>query len=170
MQNLDTGALRIISTGGTFEKSYDPIRGVLGFTQSHLETIVGRARIDGELHTQVLMLIDSLDMQDQHRQQILAACQASRQPRIVIIHGTDTMTETAQVLGAAALDQTIVLTGAMVPFDVAGSDALFNLGFAVACARSQPAGVYVAMNARLFAGDQVRKNREAGRFEALPFK
>lgn len=170
MNTSDSSALRIISTGGTFEKSYDPIRGALAFSQSHLDSIVARVRLDGPVHTEVLMLIDSLDMHDEHRARVLAACLASAQSRIVVIHGTDTMTQTAQVLGGAVTDKTIVLTGAMVPYDVTGSDALFNLGFATACARTQDAGVYVAMNGRLFAWDQVRKNREQGRFEELPFK
>jgi L-asparaginase len=85
----------------------------------------------------------------------------------VIIHGTDTMRETAAVLGAAALDKTIVVTGAMIPYAIANSDALFNFGFACGVAQALPPGVYVAMNGKIFAWDKVEKNRAAGVFEPL---
>ena len=88
-----------------------------------------------------------------------------REARIVIVHGTDTMRDTAAVLGAAALAKTIVLTGAMVPYEIAESDALFNLGFAIAAAQLSAPGVWVAMNGQVFAWNDVRKNRAAGVFE-----
>jgi L-asparaginase len=157
--------LRILSTGGTFEKTYDPIKGTLGFSVSHLTDMCAQARVQGSITVEVIMLIDSLDMNDSHRAQILTACTSACESQLVIVHGTDTMVETAQVLGAARLPKTIVLTGAMVPHDVVRSDAMFNLGFAIAAARLRPAGVYVAMNAQLFDWDTVRKNRELGRFE-----
>ncbi len=157
--------LRILSTGGTFEKTYDPIKGTLGFSASHLNDMCAQARLPGSITTEVIMLIDSLDMNDSHRAQILNACASARESQLVIVHGTDTLVETAQVLGAARLPKTIVLTGAMIPHDVARSDSMFNLGFGIAAARLQPAGVYVAMNGQLFDWDTVRKNRELGRFE-----
>jgi L-asparaginase len=104
-------------------------------------------------------------MQDSHRQQILDACRASKEQQIVIIHGTDTMDATAEVLGKAALSHTIVLTGAMVPQRVLQSDAQFNLGFAIAAASMLPSGVYVAMNAQVFHWNDVKKNRAIGKFE-----
>jgi L-asparaginase len=118
-----------------------------------------------ELET--LPLLDSLDMQDADRQRVLASCQAAPEKAIVIIHGTDTMRETAGVLGAASLDKTIVLTGAMIPYEIANSDALFNLGVACGVAQTLPAGVYVAMNGKMFTWDNVTKNRAAGVFQAL---
>ena len=114
-----------------------------------------------------LPLLDSLDMQDADRQRVLASCRAAHEKSIVIIHGTDTMRETAQVLGAAQLQQTIILTGAMIPYEIANSDALFNLGFACGVAQALPAGVYVAMNGQIFAWDNVQKNRAAGVFQPL---
>ena len=116
---------------------------------------------------EVLPLLDSLDMQDQDRQRVLASCQAATEKAIVIIHGTDTMRDTAAVLGAAKLDQTLVLTGAMIPYEIANSDALFNLGFACGVAQALPAGVYVAMNGQVFPWDNVQKNRAAGVFQQL---
>lgn len=159
--------LRIIATGGTFDKHYDEISGLLVFGKSHLPQAIERARIASPVVLQELFLLDSLDMQASHREQVLVACRAAPERRIVVIHGTDTMTETAHVLGAAALDKAIVLTGSMVPYAVTGSDALFNFGFACGVAGTLPPGVYVAMNGTVFQWDQVRKNRAAGVFEAL---
>ena len=159
--------LRIIATGGTFDKRYDPLKGELSFGESHLREIVARARIAGTVAIDVPIMIDSLEMNDTHRQAILAACRACAERRIVIVHGTDTMVETARVLGEAALEKTIVVTGAMVPYEVAGSDALFNLGFAMGCANTAAHGTWIAMNAVLFPWHNVRKNREKGVFEPL---
>ncbi|TCS37965.1 L-asparaginase [Paucimonas lemoignei] len=159
--------LRLIATGGTFDKHYDEIRGELTFADCHLPEVIRRTRMTMPVNLETLPLLDSLDMQDADRQRILASCRAAAEPAIVIIHGTDTMRETAQVLGAAALNKTIVLTGAMVPYEIAGSDALFNFGFAAGVAQTLPAGVYVAMNGQVFAWDRVRKNRAAGVFETV---
>jgi L-asparaginase len=159
-------SFRIITTGGTFDKRYNPLQGSLGFDKSHLQDITQRMRLVDPIATQTLMLIDSLDMQASHREQILQACVASAEERIVIIHGTDTMAETGQVLGAATLRKTIVITGAMVPYDITGSDALFNLGYALGVAAHQAHGVYIAMNARTHPWQSARKNRSLGVFES----
>lgn len=159
--------LRILATGGTFDKRYDPITGVLGFGATHLHEIVARARVAGPVQVEVVMMIDSLDMVDEHRQRVLAACRAAPEQALVVVHGTDTMVETARVLGAAQLAKTIVLTGAMVPYAVADSDASFNLGAAIAFARSLAPGVWVAMNGVAHPWSNVRKNRERGVFEPI---
>jgi len=159
--------LRILATGGTFDKRYDPITGARGFGQTHLHEILARARVAGPPEVEVLMMIDSLEMLDEHRQQVLAACRAAPETALVVVHGTDTMVQTAQLLGAAALPKTIVLTGAMVPFALADSDASFNLGAALAFARRLPAGVWVAMNGVARPWSNVRKNRERGIFEPI---
>ena len=159
--------LRLIATGGTFDKHYNELNGVLGFSDSHLPEVIKRSRMTVPVALDVLPLLDSLDMQDADRQRVLAACQAAQEKAIVIIHGTDTMRETAAVLGAANLGQTIVLTGAMIPYEIANSDALFNLGFACGVAQALPAGVYVAMNGQVFPWDNVQKNRAAGVFQQL---
>ncbi|MBQ5948644.1 asparaginase domain-containing protein [Massilia sp. ST3] len=159
--------LRLIATGGTFDKHYNELNGVLGFSDSHLPEVIKRSRMTVPVALDVLPLLDSLDMQDADRQRVLAACQAAPEKAIVIIHGTDTMRETAAVLGAANLGQTIILTGAMIPYEIANSDALFNLGFACGVAQVLPAGVYVAMNGQVFPWDNVQKNRAAGVFQNL---
>jgi L-asparaginase len=160
-------SLRIIATGGTFDKHYDPLTGNLIFKDSVLPDALDRARLTLPVTFEALLALDSLDMQDSHRQQIGMACERCAEDRIVIVHGTDTMPETAQFLGQAGLKKTLVLTGAMVPYQIAQSDALFNLGFACAAAGLADAGVYIAMNGQLFPWNDVIKNRVKGIFEPL---
>lgn len=160
--------MRIIITGGTFDKQYDEIKGELTFKDSHLPKILEQARVTAQIALEINQLTDSLYMTDEHRQRILVSCQAAPETTIVIVHGTDTMVETARLLGQANLGKTIVLTGAMIPYAVNGSDSLFNLGYSVSAAQLLPAGVYIAMNGRTFPWDNVRKNREKGAFEPLP--
>lgn len=161
-------SLRIIATGGTFDKRYDPIAGELGFGATHLDDIVRQARLAPPVVVEPLMQIDSLDMTDVDRARVLASCRAATESGIVVVHGTDTMVETARVLAGADLHKCVVLTGAMLPCEIDGSDALFNLGFAAACARLLVPGVWIAMNGQVHPWDRVRKNRSLGVFDALP--
>ena len=158
-------AARIIVTGGTFDKRYDAIKGELTFTETHLPALLEQARVRLPLAVDIRLLIDSLQMTDAHRREVLEACRQSAEESIVVVHGTDTMVQTARVVGEASLDKTIVFTGAMVPYSVQGSDAPFNLGFAMAAATTLPPGVYVAMNAQVFAWDDVEKDRAEGTFK-----
>jgi L-asparaginase len=157
--------LRIIAAGGTFDKHYDPITGTLTFGASTLPAIIERARITMPAAFEQLPLLDSLDMQDVDRERIKGACIRAQENRIVIVHGTDTMQQTAAVLAQPMLSKTIVLTGAMIPYEIANSDALFNFGLAFGVAQTLPDGVYIAMNGQIFAWDNVQKNRQAGIFE-----
>jgi L-asparaginase len=158
--------LRIIATGGTFDKHYDELAGKLGFADSRLPGVIRRARLTVKCELeQLLPLLDSLDMQDADRQRVLASCRDAAETAIVIVHGTDTMSDTGAVLGAAGLAKTIVLTGAMIPYEIDNSDALFNFGFACGVAQTLPHGVYVAMNGQIFSWNNVQKNRAAGVFE-----
>jgi L-asparaginase len=157
--------IRIIVTGGTFDKDYNEITGALFFKETHLREMLelGRSRLDVVIDP--LMLIDSLDMTDDDRRRVVERAASVPEPRILVTHGTDTMVETAAAIARAVQDKTIVLTGAMIPYAFGSSDGLFNLGSALSFAQVLPAGVYVAMNGRYFAWDQVRKNRETGVFE-----
>jgi L-asparaginase len=157
--------LRIITTGGTFDKHYNELTGQLVLGLSVLPSALERARLTQPVVVESLFAIDSLDMQDHHRHQIRKACIDSTQDHIVIVHGTDTICETAEVLASAGLSKTIVLVGAMIPYEIANSDALFNLGFAMAAAQCSSTGVYVAMNGQVFPSNAVRKNRATGVFE-----
>jgi L-asparaginase len=158
-------AARIIVTGGTFDKRYDAIKGELTFSETHLPALLEQARVKLPLAVDIRLLIDSLQMTDAHRQSVLEACRQSPERSIVVVHGTDTMVETAHVVGRAALDKTVVFTGAMVPYSVQGSDAPFNLGFALAASLTLPPGAYVAMNARIFPWDDVTKDKSEGAFK-----
>jgi L-asparaginase len=114
------------------------------------------------------MMIDSLQMTDADRGHILERCRAVSEKHIVITHGTDTMAETAAVLGPGLKGKTVVLTGAMVPYTFGSSDGLFNLGTALAFVQTLGAGVYVAMNGRCFPWHGVRKDKKKGIFESVP--
>jgi L-asparaginase len=158
-------AIRIIITGGTFDKHYDEIRGILTFKDTHLPEILKYVRCTLPIELECNQLIDSLDMHLANRLKILESCRRAPESRIVVTHGTDTMIDTGRILGEAALGKTIVLTGAMVPYSFTASDAVFNLGSSIAAVQLLPSGVYVAMNGRVFAWDRVRKNRDSGTFE-----
>ena len=162
--------IRILVTGGTFDKEYNELTGSLAFKDTHLPEMLrlGRCRLDVSIRT--LMMIDSLEMTDADRALIVEQCRQEAETRILITHGTDTMVETAHALGAAFAagdGKTIVLTGAMVPYAFGSSDGLFNLGSALSFVQVLPAGVYISMNGRSFPWDRVRKNRETGVFEPL---
>lgn len=162
--------IRIVVTGGTFDKQYDELRGVLSFKQTHLAEMLrlGRSRVDVSVET--LMMIDSLDMTAADRGRIVARCREAAESRIVITHGTDTMVDTARAIASAEPPlngKTIVLTGAMVPYAFGSSDGLFNLGSALSFVQTLPPGVYIAMNGRHFAWNRVKKNRETGVFESI---
>jgi len=148
----------ILATGGTFDKDY-AIDGSLTFNGSFLPKLIQQARLTCPHEHQILMQKDSLDMTLADRMTILEACRCSSSQQIVIIHGTDTMAETAEFLHRAALAKTIVLTGAMRPFAFGNSDAVFNLGYALAIAQTANQGVYIAMQGECFNAGAVVKDK-----------
>ena len=160
-------AIRVLVTGGTFDKEYDELTGKLYFLDTHVDEMLRRGRSRLDLAIETVMMIDSLEMDDAGRGRIVERCRAAAERALVITHGTDTMVDTARALAAAGLDKTVVLTGAMVPYAFGSSDGLFNLGSALSFAQVLPPGVYVAMNGRHFRWDAVRKNRTTGTFEPL---
>jgi len=162
--------IRIYITGGTFDKEYNELTGQLFFKDSHVHEMLRLGRCHLDLEVRTLMMIDSTEMNEIDREIIRKSCQESSTDRIVITHGTDTMSETARFLGQAVQGKTVVLTGAMVPYTFGSSDGLFNLGSAIAFAQTLTPGVYVAMNGRCFEWDNVRKNRKTGVFEELDDK
>ncbi len=161
--------IRIFVTGGTFDKEYNFITGELYFNKTHLEEMFIRGRCTLDISVTKLMMIDSLDITDDHRKLILDSCRNALEENIIITHGTDTMVKTAQVLAEAKLEnKTIVLTGAMIPYAFGtSSDGFFNLGASLAYAKALDCGVYICMNGRYFEWDKVRKNRETGFFENI---
>jgi len=164
---MEAQPILVIVTGGTFDKAYDEIKGELTFKGSHLPEILKEARLAVPVRVEYNQLIDSLYMQDANRRAVLDACEQAPENRIIVTHGTDTMTETARLVGEAGLGKTIVFTGAMIPYRVQGSDALFNFGTAFAAVQVLPNGVYIAMNGRLLPWNRVRKDRSRGIFEEV---
>jgi L-asparaginase len=160
-------AIRIFVTGGTFDKEYNEITGQLFFKETHLPEMITRSRVTPEVTVRTLMMIDSLDMTPGDRMLIVNQCNAATEDKIIITHGTDTMSVTAAVLAEKVQGKTIVLTGAMIPYKFGSSDGFFNLGCALAFVQALPPGIYVAMNGRYFDWDNVRKNRQTGQFEEL---
>lgn len=160
-------AIRLFVTGGTFDKEYNELTGQLFFKDSHIHEILklGRSRLD--LSVRTLMLIDSLEMTETDRNIILESCQRCDENKIVITHGTDTMTETAKYLADKIPGKTVVITGAMIPYKFGSSDGLFNLGSALAFVQSLPAGIYIAMNGRYYDWNNCKKNKQTGFFEEL---
>ncbi|BBN59645.1 asparaginase domain-containing protein [Hydrogenovibrio marinus] len=160
--------LLLLVTGGTLDKNYNALSGELEFSSTHAPQMLSQA--NASLHSvQTLMLKDSLDMTQADRKTIAEACIKALQQKIVITHGTDTMTDTAHYLKACPelADKVIVLTGAMRPFMLGDSDASFNLGTAIMAANLSENGVYITMNGIRFEADDVCKNKSLGIFERL---
>jgi len=164
LQNLMT--IRLLITGGTIDKQYNELNGELIFTQSGVEDMLAQGRAKLDIAYETVMLKDSLDMDDNDRQRILTSCLTCDESKIVITHGTDTMVETSQVLAAGIKDKTIVLLGAMLPYQIKNSDALFNLGCAIAAVQTLSNGVYITMNGKVFRYDEVVKNIIVGEFQS----
>jgi L-asparaginase len=159
--------IEVFVTGGTFDKEYNELNGSLYFKETHLLEMLdlGRSRLD--LTIQTLMMKDSLDFTDTDRALIASACNTSKSNKILITHGTDTMTITADYLAKNCLQKTIVLTGAMVPYKFGSSDGLFNLGSALAFVQILQPGIYIAMNGKIFEAGKVKKNTDKGEFESI---
>jgi len=156
--------VRVLVTGGTFDKDYDERAGTLSFRRTHVPEMLrqGRCRLRARVTT--LMMKDSLFMTEADRRRILAACRRAKEKRLVVTHGTDTMARTAAALGRRLADKTVVMTGAMRPYRFGSSDGMFNLGSALSFAQVLPPGVYVAMNGLCFPWNDVRKDRRRGVF------
>lgn len=159
--------IKILITGGTFDKEYMELTGELIFKNTHVHEMLKLGRCGVEVKIRTLMMIDSLEMTEYHRNIILEKCRNSKEEKIIITHGTDSITETARLLVENVKDKTIVLTGAMIPYAFGSSDGLFNLGSALAFVQSLPHGVYIVMNGKYFNWDNVRKNKVTGKFEEI---
>ena len=159
--------VKILVTGGTFDKEYNELKGELFFKESHLPEMLRLGRCKLRVDIRTLMMVDSLSMTDADRKNILETCIKIKENKILITHGTDTMVETAKVLGNAIKKKTIILTGAMVPYKFGSSDGLFNLGSSLAFVQALPEGVYISMNGKCFHWNNVRKNKQTGEFEEI---
>lgn len=160
-------AIRLLVTGGTFDKEYDLINGKLYFNDTNVNEILERGRNTTEVHVRTLMMVDSLEMTDEDRDLIVSQCVKCDEDKIIITHGTDTMVQTALQIQQEQINKTIVLTGAMIPYTFGSSDGLYNMGSAMAFVQTLPPGVYIAMNGRYFKAGEVQKNRKTGYFEVI---
>jgi L-asparaginase len=160
--------IKVLATGGTLDKRYNPLNGKLIFSQTSINELLKQSRNTVEIDLDVLMLKDSLEMNDTDREMVSKACIKSEEKHIVITHGTDTMVESAQAIAKSiGTDKVVVLLGAMVPYQFKQSDALFNFGCALTAVQILSPGVYITMNGQVFDYREVQKNRTIGEFVAI---
>lgn len=157
----------ILTTGGTIDKTYFDGSDSYKFGGSKIPDLIKLARVTRPFRVIELMRKDSFELDDVDRSAIVDAARKAKTSRIVITHGTDTMSHTAEVLAAEGLAKTVVLVGAFLPARFAESDAAFNLGMAFAAAQIAAPGVYIAMNGAVFRAGQAIKDRTLGTFRAL---
>ena len=158
--------LTFVATGGTIDKIYFDAKSDYQIGEPQIDQIVNAFDVALDFDLVPLMRKDSLDLTDEDRTLIASTIADHANNRFVITHGTDTMVETARHLATVAERNTVVLTGALNPARFMGSDAVFNVGCAVAACQTLDHGVFIAMNGRIWHPDRVRKNRSANRFEA----
>ncbi len=157
--------LCIVTTGGTIDKIYFDDKSDYQIGEPQIGKVLRELGVAFEFTVIPILRKDSLHINAADRELLRATIAAQDVDRVLVTHGTDTMVETAKVL-AAIPDKTIVLTGALSPARFRGSDAEFNIGCAVGAVQCLPAGVYIAMNGRVWDPRKVRKNVAANRFEA----
>jgi L-asparaginase len=153
----------VLTTGGTLDKTYFDALSAYQVGESVVRRLLEIGRVTAEFEIIELFRKDSLDLTAADREAVRAKVTELASSRVIITHGTDTMTETARVL-AGIPDKTIVFTGSLSPARFSESDATFNLGMAFATVQTAAPGVYIAMSGQVFRADRVRKDRAAGRF------
>jgi L-asparaginase len=155
----------LISTGGTFNKVYDPKNGelIIDKTSNAVKEIASHWLCKFDLVNMIGK--DSLEMSNNDRLELLAMISQSEYKKIVIIHGTDTMTLTAEYLANAKLDKQLILTGAMVPYSINPVEATANLASAFGCLQTlDQSGVYIVMNGLFGSYEKIEKDRKKGKF------
>lgn len=158
--------IKILITGGTIDV-YKIVNQRYIFSDTYIPQMLIQSRSKLDMSYDQLFMKDSLYTNDDDRKQILHACQNCTEDKIVITHGTDSMVETARILGESHIKKTIILLGAIVPFNKKRSDAMFNLGCAIGVVQVLPPNVYITMNGKIFTWDNVRKNLETKVFETI---
>ena len=159
--------IRILATGGTFDKEYNELDGSLYFEDTHLYEMLKKGRSTLHINIRTLMMVDSLEMTKSDREVILHSCLRSEIEKIIITHGTDTMIDTAKLLKEHVNDKTVIITGALIPYAFGASDGFFNLGNAIGFVQSLEHGVYICMNGRIFDPNKVEKNYNTGFFQEM---
>jgi len=158
--------IQVLTTGGTIDKVYFDAKSDYEVGSSMIREIFEESNVTLDYAIRELMHKDSLELTDDDRREIRRAVEESEAERIVVTHGTDTMIETARALEGVP-GKVIVLTGSLSPARFKNSDAVFNVAAAVAAVQCLPPGVWLVMNGRIFSPGNVRKNRDANRFEEI---
>jgi len=153
----------VVTTGGTIDKLYFDSLSEYRVGESMVRKLLATANVNYPFEVIEALRKDSLEMTTEDRDALYQCIAGLNSPRVVVTHGTDTMTNTAERL-LAVQGKTIVLTGALTPARFTESDAPFNLGMAFATAQAAPPGVYIVMNGEVFPAGKVQKDRVAGRF------
>ncbi|MCW3838087.1 asparaginase [Sphingomonas canadensis] len=156
-------AILILTTGGTIDKQYFDALSEYQVVDTAVARLLEVARVTKKFEIAEIVRKDSIDLDDTDRAALVAAARDAAATRIVVTHGTDTMTESAAAL-AQVTGKTIVMTGALTPARFSESDAAFNLGMAFATAQVAPPGVYIVMNGTVFDAAHVVKDRARGAF------
>lgn len=159
--------ISVFTTGGTIDKVYDKITGNLSFTESFIPSILKKGNFTTLFEIFNLMQVDSLDMTAKERTTIVNNCINSKNSKIIITHGTDTMVETATEIAKENLSKTIVITGAMIPYSIIDSDSELNIGAAISYVQTLKTGVYIAMNGQYFEWNNVEKDKQKGVFQKI---
>jgi L-asparaginase len=158
----------LISTGGTFNKVYDPLKGelIIDETSSALEDIASKWLCEFEIIN--IIGKDSLEINSQDRLELLATISQSEYENIIVVHGTDTMGLTAEYLADGDLEKKIIITGAMVPYSIDPVEATANLASAFGYLQMlNKSGVYIVMNGLFGSYEKVKKDRKKGKFVML---
>jgi L-asparaginase len=158
--------IRFITTGGTIDKIYFDALSQFEVGESQVEHILREGLVQFDYEIVSLLQKDSLEITAADRTKLRRYIENDDASLYIVTHGTDTMAETAEALQGLD-DKTIVLTGALTPARFRTTDAIFNVGMAVAAVQVAPPGVYIAMSGQVFAAGEVRKNRTENRFEPI---
>lgn len=164
MTQPENAEVRVITTGGTIDKTYDPLKGELVIGVPSVIRAFAAASVSRESEPLKALAKDSLEISEAERLLLANVVAAAASQGVLVTHGTDTMSETAAMIDGLCPEKTVVITGAMVPSGFPGSDAEFNIGFAYAAAQLLPPGVYIAMHGKVVHHTKYRKDRSVGRF------
>lgn len=149
--------IRVFCVGGTIDKIYFDAKSEYEVGAPAIGKMLHQIAVNLDIQVTSLMAKDSLDMTDDDRAVIAKAVAECDEEKIIITHGTDTMPDTARSLSGIA-SKTIVLTGALAPAIFKDSDAMFNVGGALATVQAKDEGVYIVMNGQVFDAANVRKD------------
>ena len=158
-------SILILSTGGTFNKIYNPKNGKLEIDKSNQALKSIEKKWLTKLNYDSIIHKDSLDFTDTDRELLANYITNCNNDKIVVIHGTDTMNLSSKVVASKNINKSIIFTGAMVPFSIDPVEATANLSLAIGFCNNATIGTYIAMNGLVSSYDRVIKNRDIGKFE-----